>query len=249
MKNISLIENILVDKGRIVKYTDLKEYLTDFSDINKKISTLIDKGFLVNLRRGVYYISKLGSLGYTSLSNYIIANSIGEESFVSFDAALKFHGLFDQGLKKYRSISKKQYLVKSIEEISYEYIKVKDSNFLGYELQDVDGGQARIATMERALLDIIEYKKSISSLSLVLEKFSNYQKDIDFKLMLKYLENYSQITVKIVGFFLDLIGKDSKSIEVLVNQKSTSRIFKSSSKFSNKWRLYYDSVLEEQLTC
>ena len=112
MKDIKLIENILVDKGRIVNYSEIKEYLTDFRDINKKISTLIEKGFLVNLRKGVYYISKIGSLGYTSISTYIIANSIGEESFISFEAALKFHGLFDQGLKKYRSISKKQYLDK-----------------------------------------------------------------------------------------------------------------------------------------
>jgi predicted transcriptional regulator of viral defense system len=247
MKDLTLIEKILVEKGRIVKHSDLREYLSEYSDINKKISTLVDKGLLISLRRGAYYISKLGSLGYTSISNYIIANSIGDESFVSFEAALSFHGVFDQGLQKYRSISKKQYLDKAIEGITYEFVKVKDLSYFGYEVESVDGGQARIATKERALLDLIEYKKSINTLSLVLEKLSQYKNDIDFKLIAKYLENHSQITIKSCGFFFDLIGKDSKKVELLVNKESTSRMSESSLKFNNKWRLYYDSVLEEQL--
>jgi predicted transcriptional regulator of viral defense system len=247
MEDLKLIERILIGKGRIVKHSDLSQYLAEYRDINKKISTLVDKGLLVNLQRGTYYISKLGSLGYTSISNYIIANTIGEESFVSFEAALSFHGVFDQGLQKYRSISKKQYLDKTIEDVTYEYVKVKDSSYFGYEVEGVDGGQARIATLERALLDLIEYKRSISTQSLVLEKLSRYQNDIDFKLVAKYLKNYSQITIKICGFFFDLVGKDSKTVESLVNKDSTSRTSASSVKFSNKWRLYYDPVLEEQL--
>lgn len=247
MDNLKLIEKILIEKGRIVKYADMSDYLVDYSDIDKKISLLFDNGLLVSLRKGIYYIPKLGSLGYTSISNYILANTIGEESFVSFEAALSFHGIFDQGLQKYRSISKKQYLDKTVEEIAYEYIKVKDSNYFGYKEESVDGGQARIATKERAMLDLIEYKKSISTLSLVLEKFSQYKNDIDFKVIGSYLKNYSQVTRKICGLFLDLIGQDSKRVELLVNKSSTSRMTESSAKFSNKWRLYYNSVLEEQL--
>lgn len=247
MKDLQLIEKILIEKGRIVKYADITEYFVEYRYINKKISVLIDKGLLVSLRKGVYYIPKLGSLGYTSISNFIIANTIGEESFVSFESALSFHGVFDQGLKKYRSISKKQYLDKTIEDITYEYVKVKESGYFGYEVESVDGGQARIATKERALLDLIEYKKSISTLSLVLEKLSQDRNDINFKLVVKYLESYSQVTIKICGLIFDLIGEDSKKIEYLVNKCSTSRTSELSAKFSNKWRLYYDSALEEQL--
>lgn len=246
MKDVKLIENILVDKGRIVNYSEIKGYLADFRDINKKISTLMDKGLLVNIRKGVYYISKLGSLGYTSISSYIIANAIGEESFISFEAALKFHGLFDQGLKKYRSISRKQYLDKSLEGVTYEFIKVGEDSYFGCELQDVDGGKARIATKERALLDLLEYKRSVNSVSLVLEKLSNYEEEIDFGLLGEYLKNYSQVTIKTCGLLLDFIGHNSIGVERLVNKDSTSRLSVSSEKFSNKWRLYYDSVLEEQ---
>jgi predicted transcriptional regulator of viral defense system len=114
MKDVEIIQNLVVQKGRIVNHSDLKKELKAYKDINKKILSLAKKGFLVNLRRGVYYISKLGSLGYTSISNYIIANSIGEESFVSFEAALKYYGMFDQGIKKIRSISKNTILIKRV---------------------------------------------------------------------------------------------------------------------------------------
>lgn len=246
MDDLKLSEKILIEKGRIIKYADLKEYLAYYSDIDKKVSALIDKGLIVNLRKGVYYLSKLGSLGYTSISNYIIANAIGEKSFVSFEAALGFHGLFDQGLQKYRSVSKKQYLRKEIEGIKYEYVKVKTLNYFGFETENVDGGQARIATKERAVLDIIEYKRSISSTSIVLEIFAQSINDINLERLRDYLKNYSQVSVKIVGLFLDIIGKDSRGVRLLVNKNSTSRMLESSDKFSNKWRLYYDSVLEEQ---
>jgi predicted transcriptional regulator of viral defense system len=247
MKDIEIIQKLLLEKGRIVKHSDLTDFLSNYSNINNKISNLAEKGFLVNLRRGVYYISKLGSLGYTSISNYIIANSIGEQSFVSFEAALKYHGMFDQGLKKIRSISRKQYLDKTIEEITYAYITVKESSYFGYEDVKVDGGNARVATKERALLDLIEYRRSVSNISLFYEKLKNYSEEIDYKRLILYAENYSQITIKIVGFLLDKIDENSEYLNSLINEKSTSRISENSDKFSNKWRLYYDSALDEHL--
>jgi predicted transcriptional regulator of viral defense system len=247
MGDIKIIQNLLLEKGRIVKHSDLTDFLSNYNNINNKISNLAEKGFLVNLRRGVYYISKLGSLGYTSISNYIIANAVGEQSFVSFEAALKYHGMFDQGLKKIRSISRKQYLDKTIEEITYEYITVKGSSYFGYEKVKVDGGNARVATKERALLDLIEYRRSVLNISLFYEKLNNYSHEIDFKRLISYAENYSQLTIKIVGFLFDKIDENSEYINSLINEKSTSRISESSDKFSNKWRLYYDSALDELL--
>ncbi len=247
MKDVEIIQNLVVQKGRVVNHSDLTKELKSYKDINKKILCLTEKGFLVNLRRGVYYISKLGSLGYTSISNYLIANAIGEESFVSFEAALKYYGMFDQGLKKIRSISKKRYLDKTIEEITYEYIKVKDSMYFGYEDLEVDGGTARVATKERALLDIIEYRRNISNINLVQEKLEKYADDIDFELIYSYAKHCSQITIKIMGLLLDQISVDTECLKHLINEKSTSRISDDSDKFSNKWRLYYNSILDEHL--
>jgi predicted transcriptional regulator of viral defense system len=245
MKDINTIENLILEKGKIVTHQDLVEALADYKDVNGKILDLANKGFLVNLRRGIYFIAKLGSLGYTSISNYLIANAIGEESFVSFEAALKYHGLYDQGLKKIQSISKEQYLNKTVESIVYEYVKVKDLSYFGFEKYKVDGGTAKIATKERAILDIIEYKRTVSNISIVQEKLNNLTGEFDWERLACYAERYSQTTIKTLGLVLDFMGKDMDKLNLLINKKSTSRISTNSSKFSNKWRLYYDSALEE----
>lgn len=246
MKDLELIEKILINEGHIITIDQLSQYLAEYKDINKKISTLINKGLLVKLKRGTYFISKIGSLGYTSISNYIIANTIGEQSFVSFEAALKYHGIFDQGLKKYRSISQKQYLTKTLEEITYEYVKVKKEQYFGFNLEKVDGGNARIATKERALLDLLEYKRSINTVSLVLEKLIEYNSEIDIKLLIEYVLSYSQTTIKTLGLLFDIAQINSNELEKYVKKNSTSRILNSSDTFSNKWRLYYNSILEKQ---
>ena len=245
MQDINIIEELLVEKGRILNYKELAQALSEYKDVNSKILSLSKKGFLVNLRRGVYYIAKLGSLGYTSISNYLIANIIGKKSFVSFESALKYHGIYDQGLKKIQSISQKQYLEKTIESITYEYIKVKNSNYFGFEEHKVDGGTARIATNERAILDIIEYKRTVSNVSLVQEKLNNHIDEFDLERLTFYAKNYSQTTIKTLGLVLDFIGKDTDKLNFQINKKSTSRISEGSDKFSNKWRLYYNSILEE----
>lgn len=243
MKDLDIIEEIVLGDGRIVTHEQIQKYLSDYSDVNKKIHSLMKKGFLVGLKKGSYYVSKLGSLGYTSISNYIIANTIGEKSFVSFEAALKFHGLFDQGLKKYRSISLKQYLEKELEKVTYQYVKVQDSSYFGFEEEDVHGGQALIATKERAVLDLLEHKRTIGSISLVLEKLKNY--DFEVKTIKDYLKNYSQTTIKITGFLMDLAGLESRGIEKLTDKNVTAKMLDSAKAFNNKWRLYYNANLEK----
>lgn len=248
-QKLIILEQALVQFGRTVTYEQLKELLSEYKNINDKIYKLIKEGWIVKLRRGLYYISKLGSLGFTSVSNYKIANLIGEESFVSFEAALKFHGLFDQSIKRYRSISTKQYLLKKLEGVQYKYIKVRSKNYFGWNEEDVDGGIARIAFKERALIDLLEYQRTINSVSLVLEKLQYSYDEFNQDWFFKYLGKYSKVTIKTFGILLDLINKDSSNVYLLLDKSntSTSYMFSSSETFNSKWRIYYDSILEEQV--
>jgi len=247
MNDINTIEKILINSGEIVTHATLSKYFLDINNINNKISQLINKGFLVQLKKGLYYISKLGTLGYTSLSSYALAHNIGKESFVSFEGALQYYGLFDQGLKKYRSISKKQYLAKTLENTDYLYIKVKEDKYFGFIKKRIDNTDVKIATKERALLDLIEYQRSAYSVSLVIEKLSNYKEEFSVKKLEQYLKNYSQTTIKTMGLIFDFLKINSNNIKKLIaSATSTHRLLKTSNKFSSKWRIYYDSILETQ---
>ena len=248
MKDISTIEKMLVNHGRIIDHQTFSSYFTHLSNINNKISSLIKKGWLVSLKKGTYYITKLGSLGYATVSSYFIANIIGKKSFVSFEGALKYHGMFNQGLKKYRSISAKQYLSKKLEGITYNYIAVSKKDYFGFNKEKLDENMIRIASKERALLDLIEYQRTIYSVSLVIEIFQNHKGDIDLNLLAKYLKRYSQVTIKTIGLILDWLEIDSTlTLKLITSKASTSKLLDTSDKFNNKWRLYYDSILGKQI--
>lgn len=249
LQKIDIIEKAVVKFGRIITHDQLKQLLSVYKNTNDKIHKLSKEGWLVKLRRELYYVSKIGSFGFTSISNYKIANLIGKESFVSFEAALKFYGLFDQSIRNYRSISKKQYLPKEIEGSIYKYIKVKDKNYLGWREESIDGTAARIAIKERALLDLLEYSRTINSVSLALEILQNNYKDFNMDWFLKNLKYYSKITLRSFGLLLDLINKDSSDIYSTLSYKNNSvfKMFPNAKKFNKKWRIYYDPILEEQV--
>ncbi|HAJ95938.1 MAG TPA: hypothetical protein DCP02_06870 [Actinobacteria bacterium] len=248
LKKIDLIENAVVKFGRIITHTQLKQLLSGYKNTNEKIYKLIKEGWLVKLKRELYYISKIGSFGLTSISNYKIANLIGKESFVSFEGALRFYGLFDQSIRNYRSISKKQYLAKEIEGVKYNYIKVKDRNYFGFDEKNIGNTTAKIAKKERAILDLLEYQRTINSISLVLEVLQNNYIDFDKSWFLKNIKFYSKITLGSFGLLLDLIKKDSSDIYSVNTHKNSVFVMSlNAKKFNKKWRIYYNPILEEQV--
>lgn len=80
-----------------------------------------------------------------------------------------------------------------------------------------------------------------------MEKLSNYGAELDYELMKSYLANYSQVTLKVLGLLLDFAGLESAFVQKVVNTNFTSKMLTSSKEFSNKWRLYYDQVIAEQV--
>ena len=79
-----------------------------------------------------------------------------------------------------------------------------------------------------------------------MEKLIEYDTEIDIQLLVKYALHYSQTTTKTLGLLLDIAHIDSKGLEKYINRKSTSRMLNTSDMFSNRWRLYYDSILLEK---
>lgn len=246
MKDIEIIEKLLIEYGKVVTNDQISREYTNLTNINQKISLLIKKRLLVKLRKGKYYISKIGSLGYTDASSYLLANIMGEESFVSFEGALKYYGMFDQGLSKYRSISLKQYLEKNIEEVNYSYIKIKQENYFGYIIVQIDRADIKIADLERAILDLIEYNRSEYTVSLVIEKLQNYTNEIQFEKLFKYIKRYSQTTIKTLGVILDALSIDTGELKKMISsENSTHNMFSKNYSFDTKWRINYNNVILE----
>ena len=98
----------------------------------------------------------------------------------------------------------------------------------------------KIATAEKAILDILNFERTINSVDLVLEKLKDYQGSIDIAELNKFGEKQSSAVQRILGFLFDKAGIDSIYLHGLTKgESSSSRMTKDSKLFNAKWRLYY----------
>ncbi len=135
MKNTSLtrrdsrlLEDAIIAYGDVASFDQL-EALSDMEReyARKRISQLAAQGWLVRIKKGLYALSDISSRGFLRLSQYVVAQLLVEESYVSFEAALQYHGMYDQLLQTIRSVACKQY--KTIDDNGFPSIKIRFTGF------------------------------------------------------------------------------------------------------------------------
>ena len=253
IKQSELLERLVVKHGQIVTFQDIFAEAKDdwdYQQAKNLITKLVKNGWLMRIKKGLYAISDLSNRGFLSLSFYAVAGLLVKDSYVSFEAALQYHGMFDQLTGKTISISLKKFKTARLNNMEYNFIQTKKNLFFGWQEVIIDGKTVRIATAEKALLDIINFRKSKYALDLVIEKIKEHHYDLDFMRLAEYSEKYSEATIKTVGLIFDLLNIDSSSIYRLAENSiktkhSTHRMLAGDKKFNAKWRLYYDKYFDK----
>lgn len=244
----TLLENLIVKHGQIVTSEQIysqAEGLWDQQRTKKVIAKLTHNGWLIRVKRGLYAISDLSNRGFLSLSPYVVAHLLVKDSYVSFESALAYHGMFDQLTNKTISISQVQYKAVQLQSVEYSFVKVLDKWFFGWEEVTIDNQMVRMATAEKTLIDMIQFHKSKYTVDLVVEKLSLYKGSLDLQKMTEYLGKMSLTTIKTFGFLFDLLGIDSSNLYNQVKLKGTHLMLSGDTKFNAKWRLYYDEYFDK----
>ena len=244
-----LLENLIATYGQIVTTEQIyaeSQGSEDQRQAKKVIAKLVNHGWLMRIRRGLYAISDFSNRGFLSLSPYLVANLLVPESYVSFESALAYHGMFDQLTSTVISISKKQYKTVQLNATEYTFVHAKDRFFFGWQEVTIDGKMARIATAEKALIDIIHFHKSKYSIDVVIEKLQEYRDSLDIETLCECVSRMSTTTIKIFGFILDLLHIDSGILYDSIKTKhSTHWMLVGDKKFNARWRLYYDEYFDK----
>lgn len=243
-----LLEDLIVKHGQIVTSKQIYAQGKDVWDqkvAKNVIIRLTRDGWLIRVKRGLYAISGLSNRGFLSLSPYVVAHLLVKDSYVSFESALAYHGMFDQLTNKTISISQVQYKAVQLQSVEYSFVKVLDKWFFGWEEVSIDNKTVRMATAEKALIDMIQFHKSKYTVDLVVEKLSLYKGSLDMKKMTEYLGKMSLTTIKTFGFLFDLLGIDSGDLYNQVKLKGTHLMLSGDTKFNAKWRLYYDEYFDK----
>ncbi len=201
-----IIDRVSLKYGDIITFDQaMNVFGRDYSRayLKRIMSQLVRNGWLVRLKKGEYFITDLSNLGRTSLSVYFIANYYVKDSYVSFGQALQYHGMYDQLLSTVISLSLTQHKSVVLEGITYRYIKTQDKYYYGYEEVRVDGRVVRVATAEKALIDMIQFHRTAGAVDMVAEKVMNYYHELDLDRLAHYLARSNQTVRRIFGTILD----------------------------------------------
>lgn len=252
-KQSELLERLIVNKGQIVTSQDIFAEAKDnwdYQQTKNLITKLVKNGWLIRIKNGLYAISDLSSRGFLSLSFYVVAGLLVKDSYVSFESALQHYGMFDQLTNKIISVSLKKFKTILLNNTEYSFIQTKEKLFFGWQKAVIDNKTVRVATAEKALIDIINFRKNKYAVDLVIEKLKEHKNDFNFGRIAEYLKEFSKATIKTFGFIFDLLKIDSTNIYNLVEnsikvEHSTHKMLAGDKKFNAKWRLYYDEYLDK----
>jgi len=247
-EELETLETVLARYGAVVSFDQLQEaFKDDRQYLRKRISKLTRKGWLFRIKKGLYVISDLHARGTLSISQYSIVNALVDQAYISFESALQYHGYYDQLLNKVSSIATRQYQDKVMDGYTFSFVKTLPEYFYSWETHQIDGQAVKIASKEKALIDLIQFHRNRYSVDLVLEKLGNYQNEFNLELLIDLSFKTHTATQRILGFVLDCLKLNSSKLnEGLKTKKGSSRITDSADNlYNSKWRLYYDRYFDQ----
>jgi predicted transcriptional regulator of viral defense system len=247
--NLNLLERVIAKNGRIATFEQLYEAMGESVTRNaarKRVSDICKAGWLVRVKRGVYLvITDITTLGFADISELVLAHVLNQNSYISFESALQYYGMFDQMLSRIGSVTTDLTKEFKVHNTTYTFSKIKKALYFGFRETTVNGKKVNIAEKEKALLDMLYFRSSSYGVTLVLEKLKEYKNEIDFEKIKQYSTKYSLSIVWKTGFLLDQIGIDTSDLQIYeqIRKNSYNRLTAESQQFNAKWRLYYDSRL------
>jgi len=249
VKDGELLERLIAKYGKVAASDQIEAEAKDiwgYQHTHNRIQQLVKNGWLVRVKRGLYAVNDLSSRGFLSISPFVVAGLLVQDSYVSFEAALNYRGMFDQFVQQFTSVSLRQYKKTQLESIHYRFIKTQENFFVGWEQVEIEAMAARIASAEKALVDLIHFRTGEYVVDLVIEKLQTHKEDLNIENLVHYAGLASQKTVKIFGLVFDWLGWDSKGLlQLLANTRSTHWINPDNKTFNARWRLYYDAYFDK----
>jgi len=242
-KRLVDIEDIIAASGKIVTADDIHKALgRKYSKfvLKKRVYELKKNGWLIPLRRGLYFISDISSRGFVNISPVVIAGAFNKDSYVSLDSALNHYGLFEQMLRAVSSVTRLKSKKYVFQKNTYQYLKINKKLYFGFKTENIEGYYAKVAELEKVILDYLYFKNDTYSIDLLLEKLQKAKDRIDFRKLFTYARKFPEAARRKLGFILDILKIDTEELRRIVGAKGYSRLTPNSKKFNAKWRLYYE---------
>ena len=121
--------------------------------VRLQLTRWVNSGRIYQLRRGLYSIAP--PYQKTRPHPFLIANHLQRASYVSLQSALAFYSLIPEIVNTTVSVTTGRPERLETPLGLYEFRHIKTDLFFGYQMTDLEGQSALVATPEKALLDLI----------------------------------------------------------------------------------------------
>lgn len=244
-KGAYLLDTLIARHGLIVTFDQIFDVLQKDHTRQQAYNTVLDMtsaGWLVRLKKSLYYISSLESRGYAGVSQFVVAQFLDQSSYISFEAALQYHGMFDQLLGTVRSATTGKNKKFVFQNTTYTFIHTQQKHFFGFTEEYQENQKIRVAEAEKALIDLLHFRRHINDIDIVLEKLREHQSELDMEKLMLFAQKDTLTVARIVGFLLDVCGVNTEILHAVVRDKkgfSSMTSQREKSHYSARWKLYY----------
>jgi len=137
----------------VFSLADIRQVESGF--LRRRLNEWQEKGYIKKVIKGYYVFS---SLGLDEKALFEIANRIYNPSYISFEMALAYYGLIPESVYGITSAStrKTSHFVTPLGEFLYRTIRPK--LYFGFDLLKNDGKLFKLASPEKAFLDLLYIK-------------------------------------------------------------------------------------------
>jgi len=180
-------------------------------NLDKKISQLFSKEYLLSLKKGFYLTERYYSQQQDKRAFLeYLANVLYSPSYLSLEYILSLNGLIPEGIYALTNISLKSSRVFENKLGIFTYRNVKEELFCGYERIQKGNFLVYSATKAKALFDLLYLKRNMSE---------NYSYELGEGLRINW-EEFTLSDVKEFGSFVNL----SKSLKMEKILKEVKKI-------------------------
>lgn len=188
-----------------IEIQNLIPLLSDYANPHDFIARLVKKGELIRLKNGFFVIAE--KIEKAPVPYEQIANLLYGPSYLSFEWALSYYGMIPEGVYVVTSASATKTKEFKTPLGTFDYFYLSQSRYsIGIDQKENNSGSFLIATPEKALADLVQFKsKGLEGRDLLIDLVEGRRidesvlKELNRKHLLEIAESYhSQTVMKLI---------------------------------------------------
>lgn len=193
---VSLLSSLEHDKKLVFVFSDAFERLnTKRQVVRNVLSRLAKKGRVKRVKKGVYLLVPFRFRDYGQ-HEFSLLPLLSKECYVSFWSALHYWSMTEQLPRTIYAATAKTVKNRVFEEVKYEFVKLSERYFFGFEKTEIQGTLVNVASKEKTILDCLLHPEFCGGLGEVAKALRDCWKDLNWNKLKRYLNKMGNSAVE-----------------------------------------------------